>query len=134
MNPVWLSVADVLALHDEAMAEFGGAGGLRDAGLLESALARPRNRVAYGKRPTVFDLAGAYCVGVARNHPFVDGNKRVAFLVAAVFLDLNGYRLTAAELDVVETIGRVAEGRISETALSAWFKRNSRSKRGRNRR
>src|SRR5208282_4124153 len=110
MKPAWLTRDEVIALHDEALAEFGGRAGIRDAGLLESALARPRNLAAYGDDPSVFDLAAAYSVGIARNHPFVDGNKRMAFLAAAVFLDLNGYELTPTETEIVHVMIRLAKG------------------------
>ena len=98
MDRVWLSKADVLALHEEVLTEFGGMNGVRHLGLLESALARPRQPTAYGNDPSLFKLAAAYCVGIAKNHPFVDGNKRVAFLAAAVFLDLNGYVINPSEV------------------------------------
>lgn len=131
MEPVWLTGADVLALHDEALTEFGGRSGVRSTGLLESALAKPRNLFAYGRAPTLFDAAAAYCAGIARNHPFVDGNKRTAFLAAAVFLELNGFLLAPFEAEVVETVIRVAEGKLDEHKLALWFKRNARTKLGR---
>ena len=112
----------MLALHDEALAEFGGMDGLRDAGLLDSSLAKPRNLAAYRRRTSVFDLAAAYCIGVARNHPFIDGNKRTAFLAAAVFLDLNGYVIEPSEESVVETMLLVAEGSLSRARVSSWLK------------
>ncbi len=128
MDRVWLSAADVLALHDEALAEFGGLSGMRDAGLLESAVAPPRNLIAYGDSPSLFACAASYCVGLARNHPFLDGNKRTAFLTAAVFLDLNGYLIEPSEQEVVETIVGVAQHEIDEAAAAQWLKRNSRRK------
>ncbi len=112
----------MIALHDEALAEFGGRAGIRDVGLLESALAKPRNLAAYGDDPSVFDLAAAYSVGIARNHPFVDGNKRMAFLAAAVFLDLNGYEVTPTEVEVVDTMIRLAKGALGQKRLSIWFR------------
>ncbi len=130
MTPVWLSRADVLALHDEALAEYGGLSGVRDIGLLESALAKPRNLIGYGDAPSLFDLAAAYCVGIARNHPFADGNKRTAFLASVVFLELNGYLIAPSEVEVVEKIIQAAEGKADEVNLALWLKRNSSRKRG----
>ncbi len=92
-------------------------------GLLESALAKPLNLMAYGTDVSLFDLAAAYCSGIARGHPFVDANKRTAFLAAAVFLDLNGYEIAPPEADVVATMIQVAEGRFDQIRLCAWFKR-----------
>jgi death-on-curing protein len=126
MARVWLTEAVVLALHDEALAEFGGPSGVRDAGLLRSALAKARNLSAYGKHPSLFDLAAAYCVGIAKNHPFVDGNKRTAFIAAAVFLELNGYLIAPSEAEVVETIMQVAAGKLDAPKLARWLKHHAR--------
>ncbi len=120
----WLSERGVLAAHAEQIAEHGGAPGVRDRGLLDSALARPRNLVAYGE-PSVFRLAAAYAFGIARNHPFVDGNKRTALVAAATFLLLNGYELAAPEAEAVGVILRLADGSVDEGALAAWLERNS---------
>ncbi|MFI5353323.1 MAG: type II toxin-antitoxin system death-on-curing family toxin [Candidatus Binatales bacterium] len=128
MKPAWLTKDELIALHDEALAEFGGRTGIRDAGLLENALAKPRNLAAYRDDPSIFDLAAAYSVGIARNRPFVDGNKRMAFLAAAVFLDLNGYELTPTEVEVVDTMIRLAKGAIGQKRLSIWFKNVARNK------
>src|ERR1700674_265142 len=114
MKPAWLTRDEVIALHDEVLAEFGGRAGIREVGLLESALARPRNLAAYGDDPSIFDLAAAYSARIARNHPFVDGNKRMAFLAAAVFLDLNGYAVTPTEVEVVDTMIRLAKGSLNQ--------------------
>jgi len=114
----------VLALHDEQLAEHGGSPGVRDAGLLSSALARPQNQVAYGD-PSVFDLAAAYAFGIIRNHPFVDGNKRTGFLAAYVFLDLNGWELMAHEDEAVAAVLALAAGEIQEAGFSEWLKTNS---------
>jgi len=122
---IWLERFDVEAFHAMQVAEFGGLDGLRDAGGLESALARPRNLVAYGK-PSAFDLAAAYAFGIAKNHPFVDGNKRTAFVASAVFLELNGYELQASEEDVVLTFLALAAGEMSEARLAKWFAANAR--------
>jgi len=123
VKPAWLTSPEVLALHAEALAEFGGAPGARDLSLLESALAKPLNLMAYGTDISLFDLAAAYCAGIARDHPFVDGNKRTGFLAAAVFLDLNGFELAPPEAEVVATMIQIAEGRFDQVRLSAWFER-----------
>jgi death-on-curing protein len=100
---------------------------IRDAGLLSSALARPRNRRAYGTSPSLFDLAAMYGVAIVKNHPFVDGNKRVALMVMYVFLEINGYRLDAPEVDAVDLMLRLAAGELDERKLSGWLKANSAS-------
>jgi death on curing protein len=118
----WVSDSVVVALHDEQLAEHGGASGIRDKSLLLSALARPRNIAAYTS-PDLADLAAAYAVGIARNHAFVDGNKRTALVVAAgVFLPLNGYELTATRDEIVRVMLTVADGTLPEVALAAWFR------------
>lgn len=126
MNPPeirWVSEAVVLAIHDEQLAEHGGASGLRDESLLLSALARPRNIATYGT-PDLADLAAAYATGIARNHAFVDGNKRMAIIVAAgVFLPLNGYEITAANEELVRVMLAVADGSMSEPDMAAWFRK-----------
>ena len=114
----------VLAMHDEQIAEHGGSLGVRDAGLLASALARPQNQAAYGD-PSVFDLAAAYAFGIIRNHPFVDGNKRTGFLAAYVFLSLNGWELTASEIEAVVTVLALATGDIGEADFAAWLRDRS---------
>jgi death on curing protein len=124
-GPKWLAPALVTAIHDEAIYEFGGLSGIRDTGLLESALDRPRNRRAYQPKATVFELAASLCFGLAKNHPFVDGNKRTALLAARAFLFVNGYLLEPAEEDEVLTIVAVAKGSVSEQQLAEWMQRNS---------
>lgn len=120
----WIRLSEALAIHDEQVAEHGGLRGVRDQGLLESALARPENQAAYGD-PDVCDLAAAYAFGLARNHPFADGNKRTAFVVSATFLLLNGRDLTATEVNVVETFLKLAAGEMAEAELAAWFRSQS---------
>jgi death-on-curing protein len=120
----WLSRRAVLAIHAEQIAEHGGARGLRDSGLLEAALARPRHRAAYEK-PDPADLAAAYGLGLVRNHPFVDGNKRTGFIAAATFLLLNGCEIEASESDVVTTFRQLAHGTLTEHQLADWFRANS---------
>jgi death-on-curing protein len=126
MDPVWLGEAVVLALHGRLSAEHGGAQGLRDSSLLESALARPRQLLAYGE-PDICELAAAYASGIVRNHPFVDGNKRMAFVAAYVFLASNGLRLVATEVDAAQVVTLLAADEIDETAFSAWLRNNCES-------
>ncbi len=122
--PKWLRREAVMILHDESLAEHGGASGVRDAGLLESALARPENLFAYGE-PDIFDLAGVYAAGIVKNHPFVDGNKRTGFLAAAVFLEINGFSLHAGEVEAtLKTIG-LAASEISDEESAVWLRENS---------
>jgi death on curing protein len=120
----WLLNGVVLALHDEQLADHGGSIGVRDAGLLASALARPQNQAAYGD-PSVFDLAAAYAFGIIRNHPFVDGNKRTGFLAAYVFLDLNGWELMALEDEAAAAVLALAAGEMQEAGFSEWLKTSS---------
>ena len=122
---IWVARNVVLALHDEQLAEHGGGSGLRDGGLLDSALARPLNLEAYGD-PDAAYLAAAYAFGIAKNHPFVDGNKRTAAVAMELFLDLNGYELTATDEALVLTILGLADGSSSETDLADWVRGNMR--------
>lgn len=123
----WVSRQVLMLLHDEGLVEHGGAPGLRDEGLFDSALARPLNLAAYGE-PDVASLAAAYGVGLAKNHPFVDGNKRVAFLAVGLFLAINGYRLTASQVDATLTVLAVAAGELSEDAFAAWIRDHMQSR------
>lgn len=123
-EPVWVLPEVVSLAHEQALTHFGGPVGLRDAGLLASALSKPRNRFAYGKS-CLFDLAASYCVGIIRNHPFVDGNKRAGFIVAVTFLQLNGWRLEAAEADATVRTLALAAGEMSEKAYATWLKANA---------
>jgi death-on-curing protein len=120
---VWVSRAALELLHEESLAEHGGASGIRDPGLLESALMRPHHALAYGN-PDTFDLAASYAVGLARNHPFVDGNKRAAFLAAGLFLLLNGHRLVVTQAQATQVIFALAAGEIDEADFSAWLRGN----------
>lgn len=120
---VWIEARIVLAAHDEQLAEHGGAEGVRDAGLLESALARPQNLAAYGE-PDVAALAAAYAFGIAKNHPFVDGNKRSALVVLELFLELNGYTLVTDDVQCVITILNLAAGDLTEAELANWVREN----------
>ena len=121
----WISKQALLILHDESLATHGGGSGVRDEGLLDSALARPLNLVAYADAsnpPDIAALAAAYCIGLAKNHAFVDGNKRAAFLATGLFLYLNGYRLTATQADATLTVLGVAAGDVSEAAFAQWLR------------
>ncbi len=120
---VWIDPRAILAIHHEQLAEHGGGAGVRDHGLLESALARPINLAAYEK-PDVAALAASYAVALAKNHPFVDGNKRTAFVALELFLALNGFDLVANDVDCVMTMLAVAAGEIDEVALTEWIRRN----------
>jgi death-on-curing protein len=123
-EPTWLLREFIIAVHERLIAEYGGSSGLRDEGLLESARARPLHLFHYGN-PSVVELAAAYAVGIAKNHAFIDGNKRTAFVAAAVFLNRNGCRLTAPEAEAtIATLG-VAEGSMTEAQLAGWLKDHS---------
>lgn len=122
-EPNWLSEIGVRAIHSALIAQHGGAEGVRDSNLLDSALARPRNALAYAE-PTLFDLAAAYAYGIVRNHPFVDGNKRTALMAAYVFLRRNGYRLIAPEPEAVVVMRELAGSEIDEPELAAWIAAN----------
>jgi death-on-curing protein len=117
----WIDKRALVLLHDESLAEHGGAAGLRDDGLLESALARPQHLEIYGN-PDLADLAAAYGVGLAKNHPFIDGNKRAAFMAVGVFLALNGQRLVASQAEATLTMLGVASGEMDEAAFAAWIR------------
>lgn len=117
----WFGKRALLLLHDESLAEHGGLPGLRDEGLLDSALARPLNLAAYGD-PDVCGLAASYCVGIAKNHPFVDGNKRAAFLALGLFLYSNGQRLTATQAEATLAVLAVAASEWDEATLAAWLR------------
>ena len=122
---IWIDAADATAYHAELIAEHGGSAGLRDRGLLESALARPQNLAAHGE-PTAFEPAAAYAFGIAKNHPFVDGNKRVAFVASVTFLELNGWQFAATEEDAAIAFLGLAGGKVTEQDLSRWLEARSR--------
>ena len=121
----WLEAADLVAMHREVIAEFGGRPGLRDQALLESAAARPKHLAAYGPA-SAFDLAAAYAFGLARNHPFIDGNKRIALIASFTFLALNGWEVEAEETATVLVFVDLAAGEIDEKQLARWLEANSR--------
>jgi len=116
-KPVWIDERDALALHSRLLAVHGGAGGLRDSGLLQSALARPQQQYAYAKAADIIDMATAYTAGILRNHPFVDGKKRTSFVTGILFLELNGYRFVASEEDAAQAVLQFAAGTIDEDRL-----------------
>ena len=122
-EPFWVLEATALAVHDRQLAEHGGGSGTRDLGVLQSALARPRNQWEYGTTEIVA-LAAAYAFGIARNHPFVDGNKRTAWTVANIFLALNGFALAFDEIDAIRTVERLAGGELTEDELADWFRQH----------
>ena len=120
----WIDKQLLVILHDESLAMHGGASGIRDEGLLDSALSRAMNLAAYGS-PDFAELAAAYGVGLAKNHAFVDGNKRAAFLSVGLFLGLNGYKLTATQVDATLTMLAVAAGEMDEPSFANWIRRNA---------
>ena len=124
-EPVWVRRDVVLAFHERLLAEHGGSAGIRDEGMLDSALERPENLFACGK-PTLCDLAASYAFGLVKNHPFIDGNKRIGFATAALFLDLNGLYPVAPEVEVVLRTLALAAGETTETEYAEWLKANSR--------
>lgn len=123
-QPQWVLRSVVFAAHDQSLAQFGGATGLRDEAMLDLALGRPLNLFAYGE-PSLFDLAASYGYGIVKNHPFIDGNKRTGFIVAVVFLELNGQAFRASEVDAALQTFALAAGEGSEASYSEWLKVNS---------
>lgn len=123
-QPAWIDKRALLLLHEESLATFGGATGLRDEGLLDSALGRAPNRRQYDTAADLADLAAAYGFGLAKNHAFVDGNKRVAFLAIGLFLDINGKGLRAEQTDAIRTILNLAAGSLDEAGLASWIRAN----------
>lgn len=124
-EPRWVPRVVVDAVHLDLVREHGGLQGVRDEDALESALARPRQRWAYGDEPDMADLAAAYAFGLARNHPYFDGNKRIAFVAMAVFMGLNGQRLDATQEEVVAVMLELAGGALSEASLAAWVREHA---------
>ncbi|MDO9405827.1 MAG: type II toxin-antitoxin system death-on-curing family toxin [Polaromonas sp.] len=120
----WISKQALLLLHGESLAEHGGGEGLRDEGLLDSALARPENLLAYGD-PDAAALAASYACGIARNHPFMDGNKRAAFLAVGIFLYLNGWRLRASQAEATIAVVALAAGELSEAQFADWLRQKT---------
>ena len=123
-EPVWIDLEVVLASHDEQLAEHGGQAGVRDRGLLESAMARPENQFADGEH-ALPRLAASYAFGISRNHPFLDGNKRTSLVVAELVLELNGYELTSSDAQCITTFLQLAAGDLSEDQLADWIAAHS---------
>ena len=123
-KPIWIDERDALALHSRLLALHGGAGGLRDSGLLQSALARPQQQHAYAEAADIIDMATAYTAGIVRNHPFLDGNKRTGFIVGILFLELNGYRFVASEEDAAQAVLQLAAGTLDEADYSSFLRGN----------
>lgn len=123
-EPLWVLREVVFLAHEQSLARFGGSSGLRDEGLLDSALGKPLNLFACG-RPTIFELAASYAFGLVKNHPFLDGNKRAGFIVALTFLQINGWHLQASEVDATIRTLALAAGEMTEAAYADWLKANS---------
>jgi death-on-curing protein len=130
-EPLWIEERDVLAIHDRLLALHGGATGVRDRDLLESALARPRQHHAYANTSDVVEMAALYTAGIVRNHPFVDGNKRTGFVIGVLFLELHGFEFKASEADASQAVMALAAGTLDEAASTAWLRENAKPKRGR---
>ena len=130
-EPLWIEERDVYAIHDRVLAIHGGATRLRDRGLLESALARPRQHCAYAKTSDVVEMAALYTAGIVRNHPFVDGNKRTGFVIGVLFLELHGFEFKASEEDATQAVMGLAAGTLDEAGYTAWLRENAKRKRGR---
>lgn len=122
----WILTALALRLHDQQITSFGGSHGIRDQGLFESALARPQNVYAYEPDADVARLAAAYAFGISSNHCFIDGNKRTALMVSFLFVEKNGYQMTASETDAYQTFMKLAAGEMTEDDLAEWFRANIR--------
>lgn len=122
-EPVWILDEVVESVHSMLLAEHGGGIGIRDKALLDSALARAKQKFSYDSDVSIFDLAAAYSFGIAKNHPFVDGNKRTAFTIGTLFLEVNGFKLNATEVDATITFENLATDIIDENELSSWFKK-----------
>jgi len=127
-EPVWIEEDLVLAIHDRLLVEHGGAGGVRDKSLLQSALARPLNHIAYASSD-IIELAAKYTAGIVQNHPFVDGNKRTGFVSGVLFLELNGYRFTASEEAAAQAVLELAAGAIDENGYCEFLRANAQRKR-----
>lgn len=125
IEPVWINRRALLYLHSASLTMFGGEAGIRDAGLFESALARPRNRFLYDEGADLAALAASYAFGLAKNHPFVDGNKRAAFHAIGLFLAINGCEFRAEQVDSIQALIALASGEINEEELAAWIRRNA---------
>ena len=123
-EPIWVDERDAKTLHARLLGLHGGAGGLRDAGLLASALARPKQQIAYADKPDLLAMAAAYTAGIVKNHPFVDGNKRVGFVVGVLFLEINGYSFKASEEKAAQAVIALAAGELDEHGYAQFLEQN----------
>jgi death-on-curing protein len=123
-EPIWIELRDVLAIHGRLLAVHGGASGLRDQGLLESALARPLQHRSYAQSAGIVEMAAVYTAAIVRNHPFFDGNKRTGFLIGILFLELNGFDFKGTEEDAVQNVFALAAGTLDEKAYGEWMRKN----------
>lgn len=126
-EPIWLNRDDCLGIHELMLSQHGGLAGVRDEGMLLSALAKPQNRFAYGSE-SLPEMAASYATGIVLNHPFLDGNKRTGFMMAATFLEINGWQVTATEESVVQQTVALASGALSESGYAGWLKANCKKK------
>ena len=124
-EPAWIEERDVFVIHDRLLADHGGAPGLRDEGLLQSALARPRQHHAYANSNGIVEMAALYTTGIVRTYPFVDGNKRTGFVAGVLFLELNGFRFIASEEDATQAVMSLAAGTLDDASYTAWLRANS---------
>ena len=129
-DPIWIDARDALLLHDRLLALHGGAAGVRDDGLLQSALARPQQHYAYADTPDLIEMATVYTAGIVRNHPFVDGNKRTGFVVGILFLELNGYRFTATQENAAQAVIERAAGPLDEAGYTSFLRANTEAQSG----
>jgi death-on-curing protein len=130
-GPLWIEERDALAIHDRLLALHGGLIGLRDRGLLESALARPRQHYSYAKTSNILDMSALYTAALVRNHPFVDGNKRTGFVIGILFLELNGFEFKASEEDATQAVMALAAGTLDEAGYTVWLRENAKANRKR---
>ena len=129
-DPIWIDARDALLLHDRLLALHGGAAGVRDDGLLQSALARPQQHYAYADTPDLIEMATVYTAGIVRNHPFVDGNKRTGFVVGILFLELNGYRFTATQERAAQAVIELVAGTLDEAGYASFLRANTEAQSG----
>ena len=128
-EPVWIDERDVLAVHDLLLASHGGLPGVRDHGLLESALARPRQHYSYSESVDIIEMAALYTIGIVQNHPFADGNKRAGFIAGAMFLELNGFDFLASEEDVIQAVFALAASDLDDAGYAKWLRTNAKRRR-----
>lgn len=122
---IWIDEQEALIIHDQLLSLHGGASGVRDEGLLRSALARPRQHAAYGDAPDIVQLAALYTAGIIRNHPFMEGNKRTGFVLGVLFLETNGYSFTASQIDAANAVIALASGNLDEPGYTLFLKANA---------